>query len=236
MRTSHIAIRPREIRCMRRRAIKLIQWLLLGAVVNIAVAWACTIAANPDVLGQQSVAVDDDIPGWPAGAPSQWPPPHYSELGWSFGFEIESFMVDDLNPAENWRPDWQCWRALRTDAGWPLRSMRSIWFEQRVSEQVCETSGFLRGGMTIHSNNLKASWASKRFGRMPLWPGFAINTLIYAAALWMLFAGPFALRRANRRRRGRCVVCGYDLRGRGRGQEHAKCPECGTEVTPSIEQ
>ena len=29
----------------------------------------------------------------------------------------------------------------------------------------------------------------------PLWPGFAVNTLFYAGVLWMLLAGPFALRR-----------------------------------------
>jgi hypothetical protein len=31
------------------------------------------------------------------------------------------------------------------------------------------------------------------------------------------------LKRRSRRRRGRCIACGYDLRG----IEGAKCPECG---------
>ena len=59
----------------------------------------------------------------------------------------------------------------------------------------------------------------------PLWPGFAINTVFYAAILWMLFAAPFALRRRRRIKRGLCPTCGYDLRGRS--GESTLCPECG---------
>ncbi len=45
----------------------------------------------------------------------------------------------------------------------------------------------------------------------------------YAAILWVLIPGPFALRRLIRRRRGLCLACGYDLRH----GEHEACPECG---------
>ena len=57
----------------------------------------------------------------------------------------------------------------------------------------------------------------------PVWPGFAVNTVFYAAFLWLLIPGPFALRRFVRRRRGLCPACGYDLRH----GEHGACPECG---------
>ncbi len=61
----------------------------------------------------------------------------------------------------------------------------------------------------------------------PLWPGFAINTTFYAAILWMPIT-PFVLRRHIRRKRGRCIKCGYDLSG----AEHDACPECGA-LTPN---
>ncbi len=64
---------------------------------------------------------------------------------------------------------------------------------------------------------------SRALPLLPIWPGFAVNTVFYAALLWPLICGPFALRRHLRRKRGLCVACGYDLRGdltRG-------CPECG---------
>ena len=60
----------------------------------------------------------------------------------------------------------------------------------------------------------------------PMWPGFAINTLFYAAILWLLFPGSLALRRFIRRKRRLCAACGYDLRG----ADHERCPECGTVV------
>ena len=64
----------------------------------------------------------------------------------------------------------------------------------------------------------------------PLWPGFAVNSLLYAALWWIvlvLFAWliRFIRRWPARRRekRGRCPACGYDLRG---GFD-AGCSECG---------
>ncbi|MHC4317953.1 MAG: hypothetical protein ACYS1B_05355 [Planctomycetota bacterium] len=55
----------------------------------------------------------------------------------------------------------------------------------------------------------------------PIWPGFALNTIFYAAALWLLTCGPFALRRLVRIRRGLCPACAYPL------GESAICSECG---------
>ena len=56
-----------------------------------------------------------------------------------------------------------------------------------------------------------------------LWSGAIINTLVYAAVWFGLIIAPGAARRTVRRRRGRCVQCGYDLRG----EFEKGCPECG---------
>ena len=61
----------------------------------------------------------------------------------------------------------------------------------------------------------------------PIWPGFAINTVFYAAILWLLMFGVFTTRSLIRRKRGHCIKCSYDLRG----AEHEACPECGVEVS-----
>jgi hypothetical protein len=68
-----------------------------------------------------------------------------------------------------------------------------------------------------------------RLPSLPLWPGFAINTLFYAGILWLLFAAPFALRRRSRTKRGLCPSCGYDLRG----CVSQTCAECGRAVMPN---
>ncbi len=55
----------------------------------------------------------------------------------------------------------------------------------------------------------------------PIWPGFAINTIFYAAILWLLIPGPFTLRRFLRLRRGLCPKCAYPM------GESTVCTECG---------
>jgi hypothetical protein len=58
---------------------------------------------------------------------------------------------------------------------------------------------------------------------MPIWRGVVLNTGLYGV-VWAapLFAWP-ALVGLNRRRRGRCPKCSYELRG----DLAAGCPECG---------
>ena len=58
----------------------------------------------------------------------------------------------------------------------------------------------------------------------PLWFGFALNTICFAALAWGVWRGPSVIRRHRRRRAGWCVGCGYDLKGLAAG---AVCPECG---------
>ncbi len=61
----------------------------------------------------------------------------------------------------------------------------------------------------------------------PIWPGFAINTLLYAALLWLLIPGPFVLRRFLRLRRGLCPKCAYPI------GESSVCTECGKPLPSS---
>ena len=114
-------------------------------------------------------------------------------------------------------------------SGWPVVAMRT---------RYDEVPGPLRGQSLrqVTEGILLTSTAEIRLGDMlyrakarplrPLWPGFAINTFFYAAIVWVLWSSPFTARRLIRRKRGRCLKCGYDLRG----AEHEVCPECGVEV------
>ncbi len=60
----------------------------------------------------------------------------------------------------------------------------------------------------------------------PIWPGFAINTVFYAAILWLLFAAFGRIRRWRRIKRGLCAGCGYPV------GSNERCTECGKPVTP----
>jgi hypothetical protein len=59
----------------------------------------------------------------------------------------------------------------------------------------------------------------------PLWPGFVVNTLLAAAAGWLVLTALGSARWHWRRRRGHCAYCGYSRRGLA---PNAVCPECGT--------
>jgi hypothetical protein len=61
----------------------------------------------------------------------------------------------------------------------------------------------------------------------PLWPGFAINTIFYAAILLALFFAPGSVRRMIRRRRGLCPACAYPV------GTSPVCTECGKPVNPA---
>ena len=118
-------------------------------------------------------------------------------------------------------------------SGWPVVAMRT-----RFNEFV----GPLRGQSIrqVTEGILLTPKAEVRLGDMlyrakalplrPLWPGFAINTTFYAVLLWALWRSPFVVRRVIRRKHGRCINCGYDLRG----AEHELCPECGCEVWAGV--
>jgi hypothetical protein len=113
--------------------------------------------------------------------------------------------------------------AWRMPSGWPFRSMTqypllawSAFFQngERLTWQ---------GGILAIRKNATASETGVFFPLCPLWPGFAINTMFYAAIVWVLFAAPGAIRRRVRRKRGQCAACGYSLRE----ITSEKCPECG---------
>ncbi len=54
-----------------------------------------------------------------------------------------------------------------------------------------------------------------------LWPGFAINTVFYAAILWLPVAGLGVIRRIKR---GLCAACAYPV------GTNPHCTECGKPV------
>ncbi len=116
--------------------------------------------------------------------------------------------------------------------GWPLPVLRCLW-DHGVRPIGPASGKVLNGGIQLDpwqpnvpgSTNIDHQRALPYW---PIWPGFGINTIFYAALLWLLICGPFVLRRHIRRKRGLCVACGYDLRH----ADHEACPECGARREP----
>ncbi|MHC5005202.1 MAG: hypothetical protein ACYTJ0_19020 [Planctomycetota bacterium] len=181
----------------------LILFALAGAVVNLAVAWSYPLWPDPNQWETTEVDVASDF--WSEAVPPDWPPcGTVGRRTRSAVLTVDMRYVDVTSPSP----------ALgRYASGFPLRCVRSYVRFEGANGSVRS----VRHGLELADAPLIV------LGLSPVWPGFAINTALYAAALWLLIAGPFAVRRLLRSRRGRCVACGYDL-ARGRG---GACPECG---------
>lgn len=137
---------------------------------------------------------------------------------------VEEFgsLFEEYEPA--FGVDWRFYRAGGmgfadyVQAGWPARCLDGGWWLNH--EGMRDYHDAVRIDLSEYS------WVTPYSTFIPIgvkWLGLCIDTLFYAAVLWTLFFAPAFLRRVVRRRKGRCLRCGYDLRA----SDGAPCPECG---------
>ena len=228
-------------------AIKLVLFLLLisgGAIVNVAVAWGCALHEDRPVrlfeidtgnnygsfirLDHSGSACVDILPG-------------KFRIQHSRG--ISGMFISVMQPErfERELPSWSRFRtpsnieALYDDyhpvngfatyvehaCGWPLISLRSMFIKSwgTPAGTVDIPTEFLGSPLRLRRG------ASASLPLRPIWPGFAINTIFYAAilwgVLWVLLVIPGSVKRLRRRRRGQCPACGYPV------GSSPRCTECG---------
>jgi hypothetical protein len=212
---------------VRRIALRVVVFLLLGAVVNVAVAWGCALWSPftrfYDTPPKSYPAWLDSLVGYNAS----WR--YHGGIGYqeliieelldprTLGvFDESSNSADRLFSTSFYSPfD----TPAATVSGWPCKS---LWSNMRITRDDPRT---LLPGLPI-PNALPAVAPStnRRFSLNPVWPGFAINTFFYAAIPWLLFAAPGRVRRWRRIRRGLCAKCAYPI-----GTSDV-CTECGGRV------
>ena len=230
---------------MKRRLTKLVVFLLLGAVVNVGVAWACAVSMVSGMSdAQERVGGSMDGPDYRLWIIYEHRAPGRVRIlsywqGLAEGGGTLSPWPDD--PAEPLVPGWAPFLSpsyeppvhafhhyVAQTFGWPCLSM---WGAVKISRQYQWRPGSKPTVSTVFALELdpdKADdpndhWDLRLLPLHPHWPGFVVNTIFFAAILWLLTLGPFTARRFIRRKRGLCIKCGYDLRG----AEHEVCPECG---------
>jgi hypothetical protein len=231
---------------MKRRAFKLVVFLLLGAIVNIAVAWALSLAkGSMHDTSRRFTWFSQEKLRWTALAEKERSLLH--DAGWS-GSDADGAVLALVSRVDSW--GWQDvtyypWVEMRVVGYHPDRGhVPTLAYALRLSSTQAvvtqATNGWPRRSFHAHQYHYtdKATHANSielpTFGGLlrkdrgyivpiaPIWPGFAINTLFYAAILWMLFTAPFALRRRRRIKRGLCPACAYPV-----GASDV-CTECGT--------
>jgi hypothetical protein len=224
---------------MRRRLLIIAIFLLAGAVVNVAVAWTCAMTVNP-LYGKMEDA-EENVRGMEGFAVM-----HFSRPGATLitccrrkrRFIVSSEQADPAALLDQWTGfrvptheyesgTTKIEERIAHGCGWPKLT---LWCETYGNIRSWGPfGGPLRGGVETGLPPLKRDMGLGRsfltFPRAlpfrPIWPGVIVNTFFYATTLWLLFLGPFALRRIIRSRRGLCPSCAYPM------GESATCTECG---------
>ena len=212
----------------RRLALAAALCLLGGATVNIAIAWLIGCCGASPSLSNYGASGS----GWPAPPPAGWPEPDIWGESHSLGLSLLSASQNLVELARTRRqdPSVVCYFMSVDRYGLPLRSMRARFLTIQTGRAITVIDpSTIQAGLDLPRGWNPGQYRFRRIPLEPVWPGFAINTVFYAAVI----AGPWTiavvLRRRSRIRRGRCLVCGYDLTGNTSGV----CPECGSAARPA---
>lgn len=227
---------------MKRTTFCIAFFLLLGTIINVAVAWGCAMWIDVSTVAED-VYVEMVFEPY---VYKRWTLLKFKRPGATFFISQREADFDHGAIETHLRPSEvvPTWTALKTvgtrnivvdedkypdGRGWPNLSLWCEYVELPPGSQFgIDYEHAAVGGIEVGLS--RWGWGGgggEMFPRAlplrPIWPGFAINTVFYAAILWLLTLGPFTARRLIRHKRGRCAKCGYDLRH----ADHAVCPECG---------
>lgn len=216
-------------------------WLLIGAVVNIGVAWTFAISRErhdaifdvPGLSIRNTSTRTDNLLEWPMVVPAHWPAiptdSYTRHQPGSPAVHASHRALQDSATSD--------YSVTVTQSGWPLLSlMRWSTFARHTNNSADEIEFIDSRQFTIPwpdawwGNDVLIFPGSMRLPVVPIWSGFIVNTLIYAAPIALLWMVPRAVRRFLRRQRGTCTACGYDLAGLPAG---SICPECATSAPQS---
>ena len=198
------------------RLLPLVFAIGLGAMLNVVIAWACLAFVAPaherELHSNEALR---SLQRWLSVDLNAYTPTIVGGTRIeSFGWRMDVIQVDQV--------DWKANTSQETlllsfDCGWPAHALKSAYSEGAyvVSTRSLSMPPVVQRGPAD----------PRRLPALVNWGGFGTNTVVYAAALWMLHVSPAALRRRTRKKRGLCPKCAYDLRGRAPASD--VCPECG---------
>jgi hypothetical protein len=223
---------------------------ILGLVLTIVVAIGCAILADGSASTPTSTESSHRYRVWSLevrcafGVTRVWSVRIYS---------TEPFWYDSVDTYVS-QPAPQDVLPMWCDAGVPTAAFEQSLDEQEPKLSLWETREYRSSGWPLRCLTSESSRRVERADRpentqeqtnrnlyvtplppfadgsarsVPLrlyWPGLIGNTLIYGAAIWLIFFAPPLIRRRRRLARGRCPACGYPT---GTGD---RCTECGREL------
>ena len=227
---------------MKRYARNIVLFVLAGAIVNFAVAWACALKSPLALNGDYAIAEPDGtlrvrvMSG--RGAVVIW---GVRSKGAEFISPLDPTyplprILDELGaPTMAYRNElaWMEHRSMQA-YGWPFLSLASIGGSEILLKNDQWQREPSRWGIAdsriIRQERNGPTWTVE----LPLLPergGFAANTFVFACGLWLVGTAPWMsyrrlMRRRYREKHGLCGACAYPV-----GVSDV-CTECGKPVTP----
>jgi hypothetical protein len=190
--------------------------LLLGAIVNVAVAWGLSLRSWPYAqrFGFQHAQAPDQsaINWWRSYAVAGFPDrPATMHTLRRFGYRSLALYDQATMQAS------VCF-AYAAAHGWPMVSLESQhWVTRSASDQF--------RALTLSGWPLSVQ-SQRELPIVPVWPGFAVNTILYGGVIWLIVASTAAIRSRRRLKRGLCPKCAYPV------GESEECTECGAILRP----
>jgi hypothetical protein len=189
---------------LKRDLRQLVPFLLIGALVNIAIAWSCAMWAEipsfhtGDRSAQENALLASWLPQKPEGFPDQdWGASIYDR-----GFGIRTSVMVSM-----------------PDTEYPHAPKLSETFDLDLIEAGWPSASFVGGVWTGGVDHFEPVWAlvigpqqvapslvhwERIIPLMPKWSGFLINTVFFGGITFLLFRWPRALRQHLRATRGLC--------------------------------
>jgi len=233
---------------MKRRAFKYLPrgmaLLLIGAIINVILAWVCALWSD------RAVVIENGVPSRTSGLPSVWSKDIFTSsdrkfladigslanveecqfrttfgldrraflpaVNWNFiGFQTQTALLRHLTPLPE---------AMETKSGWPLLSMRAWQWLNSANPAGQPFSYDSPLVITIGSATTYPIPARRVLPIRVIWLGFVVNAAIFGAAVWCLLFGIQFIRRSIRAGWNCCSECGYPI------GTSAVCTECGSPI------
>ena len=199
---------PRRPLPTRPLLLRVLAFALIGAAATVLIAWgSLAVPGKATDTGSNHRWLFESAPEtpWRTSMARAWR---------TWGATQRSLVLFEPRPIDSRGTEMimHPWSAVV--AGWPMRALAGSCFDGKPQRDRLGSTGAIVPTRGVQSRGLLLPLR-------PLWPGFLVDTAFWGVAAFVVRSVPGFVRRRVRRRRGRCVRCGYELAG------VATCPECG---------
>ncbi len=209
-------------------------WLLIGAAVNIAVAWGSSLWESTRYGRVFDMTMESgcrsSVAPWPSTPPE----------GWSEDPRVSTFGADrPWASCTQWVSMWpmaegsvmasmtRTYHVTRWEVGFPFKSLSwEGWGRMDPNGQyVAIARPLWQQGIEVGSSSMLFGVRSRRLPLQADWPMFGLGAMFWGALLWFVSGGLGRWCRTRRAEKGSCVHCAYDRVGLN---PSTPCPECGS--------